>query len=87
MPHNFSNSRTQSHSNELEHRVTYNEASLERILEIQAEMREDHERVAESHSAKLSLHEKAILGIAGVLYILAQDKFPMIAAIIKGFRP
>ena len=87
MPHNFSSSRTQSHSNELEHRVTKAESLVERLAEIHDELREDHERVAESHTAKLSLHEKAILGIAGVLYILAQDKFPMIAAIIKGFRP
>lgn len=86
MPHNSNNSRTHSHSNELEHRVTHTEASLERLREIHDELREDHERTSAQHSEKLTLHEKAILAIAGVLYIMAQDKFPAIAAIIKGFR-
>lgn len=86
MPHNSNNSRTHSHSNELEHRVTHTEASLERLREIHDELREDHERTSQQHSEKLTLHEKAILAIAGVLYIMAQDKFPAIAAIIKGFR-
>lgn len=36
------------------------------------------------HGQKLSLHEKAILGIASSLYILAQDRFPAIAAVIRG---
>lgn len=87
MPHAYSNSRTPSHSNELEHRVTHTEAHIERLREIHDELREDHERATQQHSEKLSLHEKAILAMAGVLYIMAQDKFPAIAAIIKGFRP
>ena len=87
MPHSYSNSRQHSHSNELEHRVTRAESLVERLGEIHEELREDHERVSQAHSEKLSLHEKAILAIAGVLYIMAQDKFPAIAAIIKGFRP
>ena len=82
MPHRSNNSRTHSHSNEVEHRVTHTEASLERLRERHDDLREAHER----HTEKLSLHEKAILAIAGVLYIMAQDKFPAIAAIIKGFR-
>lgn len=80
MPHKLR--ELQTHSNELERRVTHTEASVERLREIHDELREDHER----HSEKLSLHEKAILAIAGVLYIMAQDKFPVLAAIIKGFR-
>lgn len=39
---------------------------------------------SEGHTAKLSLHEKAILVLAGSLYILAQDRFPQIASIIRG---
>lgn len=33
---------------------------------------------------RLSLHEKAILALAGGLYVLAQDKLPAIAAAIVG---
>ena len=36
------------------------------------------------HRDKLSLHEKAILGLASSLYVLAQDRFPQIAAVIRG---
>ena len=36
------------------------------------------------HSQKLSLHEKAILGLASSMYVLAQDRFPQIAAVIRG---
>lgn len=64
-------------------RLTRAEAALERLGEIHDELREDHE----AHSEKLSLHEKAILWICGVIYILAQDKFPALAAILKGLHP
>lgn len=84
MPHKSHGLRWQS--SELE-RLTRAEAALERLGEIHEELREDHEQVTSAHSEKLSLHEKAILAMAGVLYIMAQDKFPAIAAIIKGFRP
>lgn len=84
MPHK--SRELQWRSTELE-RLTRAEAALERLGEIHDELREDHEQVSQSHSEKLSLHEKAILAMAGVLYIMAQDKFPAIAAIIKGFRP
>lgn len=36
------------------------------------------------HREKLSLHERAILGILGALYVLAQDKFPVLAEVIRG---
>lgn len=84
MPQKSHSSRWQS--SELE-RLTRAEAALERLGEIHDELREDHEQVRDSHTAKLSLHEKAILAICGLLYILAQDKFPAIAAILKGLRP
>ena len=32
---------------------------------------------------RLSLHERAILGILGALYILSQDKLPLIAGAIR----
>lgn len=68
-------------------RLTKAEAGIERLWEIHDELREDHEQVRDSHADKLSLHEKAILGICGVIYILAQDKFPALAAILKGLHP
>lgn len=39
---------------------------------------------SEEHTQKLSLHERAILGILGALYVLAQDRFPVIAEVIRG---
>ena len=42
------------------------------------------EITGDRHSVKLSLHERAILGIASALYVLAQDQFPKAAAIIRG---
>ena len=35
-------------------------------------------------AVRLSLHEKAILGICGVLQVVLQDKYPKLAAIIRG---
>lgn len=86
MQHRSRELQTPSHSLELERRVTTTEASVERLRELNHDLREDYEKTAQQHSDKLSLHEKAILAIAGVLYVMAQDKFPAIAAIIKGFR-
>lgn len=63
-----------SHSTqEIEHRLT--------VLE---ETSDDHDSRHEGHKAKLALHERAILGILGLLFILAQDKMPAIAAVIRG---
>jgi len=39
---------------------------------------------SEDHKERLSIHERAILGILGALYVLAQDKFPAIADLIRG---
>ena len=73
MPHKYIESLIQSHSNEVEHRLTRQEWELEH-----------HQERLEEHAKKLSLHEKAILGILGLLQIVLQDKYPAIAAIIKG---
>ena len=35
------------------------------------------------HGQKLALHEKAILAIASAVYLIAQDRFPQVAAIIR----
>ena len=37
-----------------------------------------------THGQKLSLHEKAILGLASAVYVVAQEKFPIVAGIIRG---
>lgn len=39
---------------------------------------------SDGHDKKLSLHEKAILTIASTVYVIAQDKFPHFAALIRG---
>lgn len=36
---------------------------------------------------RMSLHEKAIVALAGGLYVLFQDRFPAIAAAIRGAIP
>lgn len=74
----------QAHSPiELERRMTTQQIELEYL-------RDSHEELAEEVGAvrkKMALHEKAILGILGVLQILMQDKYPAIAALLKGLTP
>lgn len=50
---------------------------IEHRLTVQ-EQRQDH------IAYRLSLHERAILALAGAIYVLAQDKLPAIAAAIVG---
>lgn len=65
---------------ELEHRLTDLEAAkLASLSE-----REELYQIADRHHEKLTLHEKALLLILGCLSILLQDKFPAIAALLKG---
>lgn len=45
------------------------------------------EKDAEHIQYRLSLHEKVMLALASGLYILFQDRFPQIAAAIKGVIP
>lgn len=45
------------------------------------------EETLERHADRMSLHERVMLSLAGGLYILFQDRFPQIAAIIKGAMP
>lgn len=73
MPTNYRESSITSHSNEVEHRLTRQEWETEH-----------HSETLEAHAKKLSLHEKAILGILGLLQIVLQDKYPALAALIKG---
>lgn len=57
---------------EAEHRFT----SLEQTTE-------HHEKRLDDHHQRMSYLEKAIMTIAGGLYVALQDKFPHIAQIIK----
>lgn len=66
-----------------EHRLT--------TMEVQADhSRQRSDRLntrVEKVEAKLTLHERVILVILGVLQILLQDKYPALAALIKGLIP
>lgn len=86
MPTRWTESREtyQSHSPiELERELTTQRMAL-------GYLQESHEELAEEVGAvkrKMALHEKAILGILGVLQILMQDKYPQLAALLKGLSP
>ena len=67
---------SQTHSNELENRLTRSE--------IRNEL---HGEKIASHDKRLSLLEKAILGIAAILQVMLQDKYPALAAILKSLLP
>ena len=66
----------QSHSNETERRLTIGEVELRQMDENIQALRK-----------KLALHEKAILGILGLLQVVYQDKFPAVAALLKSLTP
>lgn len=68
---------------DLEHRLT----SLEAIAEHHGDLHEGHESSDRALEKRISLHEKAILGILGLLNIVLQDKYPALAKIIRGFMP
>jgi hypothetical protein len=65
---------------ELEHRLTH----LEDAKVAHREQNDELFEIVEKHHDKLTLHEKAILAILGAISILLQDRFPQIAAAIKG---
>lgn len=60
---------------------------LEVISEHHTDQHGSHFETQAKHDQRLSLVEKAILGLAGAVYILAQDRFPMIAKLLKGVLP
>jgi hypothetical protein len=62
-----------SHSVEIERRIT--------IQEVHTEAHGDRLAAVEK---RMSLHEKAILAIAAVLQVVLQDKYPALAALLKG---
>ena len=68
---------------EIERRLTEQRLSHEYL-------KEDHEELQERFSAmskRMALHEKAILGILGLLQVVLQDKYPALAALLKSLTP
>ena len=63
---------------EIEHRFTDLEASTRTSDQDRVELHE----IVERHSEKLTLHEKAILGLMIGMATLLQDKFPKVAALL-----
>lgn len=68
---------------ELERQLTENRIYREALEESHEELTEDVEALRK----KLALHEKAILGILGLLQVVLQDKYPAIAALLKAMMP
>lgn len=66
-----------------EHRLTV----LEVTTHHHAGHHEEHFEATEKHRDRLNLHERLLLILAGVLSIVIQDKFPKLAALIKGVMP
>lgn len=64
---------------ELERQLTENRIYREALEESHEELTEDVAALRK----KLALHEKAILGILGLLQVVLQDKYPAIAALLK----
>lgn len=60
---------------------------LEVISEHHTDQLGSHCETHAKHDQRLSLVEKAILALAGSVYILAQDRFPVIAKLLKGLLP
>ena len=73
-----------SHSNEVENRLTTVEViQQERLASNESRWTNSEKRLA-AVETRMSLHEKAILAIAGVLQVALQDKYPKLAQILKG---
>lgn len=60
---------------------------LEVISDHHTDQHGSHVETHAKHARRLSLVEKAVLALSGAVYILAQDKFPMVARLLKGLIP
>ena len=60
---------------------------LEVISDHHTDQHGSHFETHAKHDQRLSLVEKAVLALAGAVYILAQDRFPMVAKLLKGLIP
>jgi hypothetical protein len=68
---------------DLERRLT----KLEDTAEHHEALHEDHKESAGKLKDRMSWHERAILGIIGVIQILAQEKYPALVKLLKGVGP
>ena len=97
MPHRLSSTMTRQsprhwldseqqnghHPLEIENRLTH----LEHTTDDHSDQHDQHRDTHRHHDQRLSLIERAILGLAGAVYILAQDRFPEIARLLRGILP
>lgn len=74
---------TEGRDMETRERVT----RLEVVVDHHSDQHSGHHETHAKHDQRLSLVEKAILALAGAVYILAQDRFPMVAKLLKGLIP
>lgn len=76
--------RSQMHSPiDLERRLT----SLEDAAAAHQKLHEEHKETSGKLRDRMSWHERAILGIIGVIQILAQEKYPALVKLLKGVGP
>jgi hypothetical protein len=64
---------------EIEHRFT----DLEAFSKTSSADRVELHEIVEKHTEKLTLHERVLLGILMAIATLLQDKFPVIAHMLK----
>ena len=72
-----------SHSTEIEHRLTAIEIIQDERLTVNDERRQKVDSDLRSILSRLSWHERAILVMGGILQILMQDKYPLLAEVLK----
>jgi hypothetical protein len=68
---------------ETEHRLT----ELEVTTRHHEGHHEEHFQIGDAHRERLNFHERCLLILAGTVSILLQDKWPKLAAILKGVMP
>lgn len=72
---------------EVEHRLTALHGDVKGLHGDVQSLREESDERHGSMSRRMSLVEKAIVGILVVLQVLLQDKWPALAALLKELRP
>lgn len=73
----------QSDPMQTEHRLTH----LEVKSEAHDQAHDEHYETTDQHRERMNFHERLILLICGVLSIVLQDKWPKLAALLKGAMP
>lgn len=60
---------------------------LEVVVDHHTDQHSVHHETQQKYDQRLSLVEKAVLGLAGAVYVLAQDRFPLVAKLLRGLIP